>query len=507
MTYYKYAERNVASEINWAEVGKDLTDMLKNENKIREDKKAAIDEASRKFGEELANAPTGESQSASAWSLKYGADASEYLLMQDRLLKSGQLKLKDYTVMRQNLVDGTNLTFDLIKEYQEQYKKADERYKNNESSAAEWSAFNETTGFLNFAETKPYINPTTGQISIAKMRKNAQGVDEMSGDFMTVNDLRNRMKTKVDKYNYDKNLQGWVDTLGEFQAIESARGGWNSVTNPQLRTTLDPVTKTAVNEFDKALNLQIDSMLANEWNTASVLVDQLSGYSITYDEKVAASDPNKVLMKKGGPNMPFAPDFSGKNGAAQLEKAKDFLRAQSIVKLTNKTEYKQKTVNYEPEYIYKGRQKAEAEQQFGNIAGQLHSGNDTQVESAVGALRAMKNVNRVERDGNGIHFSFNDPQEDGTVKTVTKYFSFYDGSGNRNLNMDEFVISIAPAIFGKEVELDNVLSGARKYAKNKFNSTAKAKGAATYGVSPYPNEPTPANPLLPLTNKYNTNPQ
>ena len=39
MTYYKYAERQVDTRINWAEVGKDMSDMLLEERKLRERKR------------------------------------------------------------------------------------------------------------------------------------------------------------------------------------------------------------------------------------------------------------------------------------------------------------------------------------------------------------------------------------------------------------------------------------------------------------------------------------
>ena len=44
-TFYKYAERSAESQVNWAEIGKDMTDMLRQEVAVREEKKAAIDEA------------------------------------------------------------------------------------------------------------------------------------------------------------------------------------------------------------------------------------------------------------------------------------------------------------------------------------------------------------------------------------------------------------------------------------------------------------------------------
>ena len=135
-TYYKYAERNVESQINWAEVGKNLTDMLSEEAKVREEKKAAIDEATRKFGETLANSPQGEHAGMNQWALDYASDAQEARLIQDRLLRSGQLKLRDYNIMRQNITDGTKGAFDLFKEYQEEYKVKMERAKSMDPNTA-----------------------------------------------------------------------------------------------------------------------------------------------------------------------------------------------------------------------------------------------------------------------------------------------------------------------------------------------------------------------------------
>ena len=126
-TYYKYAERSADSQINWAEVGKDMSDMLKEETRIREEKKAAINAASREYGQVLANSPQGEHEPARQAALKFADNASKYMLMQDKLLKSGQMSLKDYTISRQNLLDGTDNAFTALKDYQSVFAKKMER--------------------------------------------------------------------------------------------------------------------------------------------------------------------------------------------------------------------------------------------------------------------------------------------------------------------------------------------------------------------------------------------
>ena len=199
-TYYKYAERNAESQINWAEVGKNITDMLKEEDNVREKKKAAIDEASRQFGLKIASAPTGEHTGLSTWTLNYANDAQQARLLQDRLLKSGQLKLKDYLIMRQNLNDGTDQVFNLSKEYQAEYNDKMERMKKGESQSLETFLTGSVESYANFNESKILINPTDYTINVGKMKKNEQGGYDLTNEVATVNDLRNRIKGKFNKF-------------------------------------------------------------------------------------------------------------------------------------------------------------------------------------------------------------------------------------------------------------------------------------------------------------------
>ncbi len=54
---YRYAERDADSQVNWAEVGKNITDMLAETTRLRQEKRDAIDAATREEQNNLANAP------------------------------------------------------------------------------------------------------------------------------------------------------------------------------------------------------------------------------------------------------------------------------------------------------------------------------------------------------------------------------------------------------------------------------------------------------------------
>ena len=95
-TFYGYAERDAESYVDWSQIGRDITTMLQEEVTRREILKKDVEDASTAFGETLANAPTGMHKGANDFMTNYVDDVSSARLMQDRLLKSGQLKVKDY---------------------------------------------------------------------------------------------------------------------------------------------------------------------------------------------------------------------------------------------------------------------------------------------------------------------------------------------------------------------------------------------------------------------------
>jgi hypothetical protein len=368
-TYYKFAERSAESQINWAEVGKNVTDMLNTEATIREEKKAAIDEASRQYGETLANAPTGDFKAANEWTLDFANDAAQARLMQDRLLKSGRLSVRDYTVQRQNLGDSTKQMFEVSKEYQDKAKELMERYELGKSQETEAWLMEQIEGLSNFTNTKAYINPTNGQVSIAKMikKKGDDGkevmmMDENPDNYMSVNQLRNRMNVKLDKYNYVAAVDGQVEALGEVlkTSVTKLKGAYrmlriDEMTDPTLRTRLsdeDQKTLTAYQEWESGM---IKAELANPFNQLGLLtdaVDKVPGtndfYEPTFDAELAKTNAKYILLEDDGSGM-IRPKFTEN----QTKAASDFLRVQTrnAVDQQTKTDLQaEPSIQYAPNY-------------------------------------------------------------------------------------------------------------------------------------------------------------
>jgi len=302
-TYYKYAERQADSFVNWGEIGKNLSEMLQTENKLREDKKAAIDKASRDFGEQLANAPTGEHQGANSWTLNYASDAQQARLLQDRLLKSGQLKLKDYTIMRQNINDGTKQVFNLAKEYQAEYKVKMERAKSadpkNRSQPAELFVMGSVEGFANFMNSKILINPTDFQVSVGMMKPDPDngGVLKLTDDVETVQGLRTRLRSRYDYFDIQKTSGEIAGTFAEYTKADIIRG---SETRAGQVTSLTDALQ--IPERQKALTDMAKASLTPE-NYASILTLEIKtwngeAFGFTYNKEESKKDPHLIFMER-----------------------------------------------------------------------------------------------------------------------------------------------------------------------------------------------------------------
>ena len=120
-TAYKYVERKAEDNINWAQVGADFNNMLNEEMATRQEKKGAIDDATREYQKVLNNVPQGENGDLNGMALGFADDLQKQMLMQETLLKSGQLDPRQYTIMRQNLADGTDQGFGLLQDYNDEY--------------------------------------------------------------------------------------------------------------------------------------------------------------------------------------------------------------------------------------------------------------------------------------------------------------------------------------------------------------------------------------------------
>ena len=474
--YYKYKPRDPQAQINWAEVGSNFSNILKDEAEFRENKKAAIDEATRNFQKELNNVPQGESATIGEWGLNYSADAQKQMLMVEKLLKSGKLKPRDYTVMRQNLVDGTEEAFSLIEDYQAVYKTKMERFKSddiaNSSQLLETWLMEQAEGFGNFNKSQLVINNETSKVSAAFKKLNPDtGVMEISGnpnDLVSVSSLKGQILAEYDEYDMEGTTSEFIENTGAWTSVSKIRGSQMSA--GQIITSISPFDKKitkedreklgltdddaeAINYYLEAEDAYIGGVLSSNGglNTTSILTENVgrfkkkdgtfANYDFTYDVDEAKADGSLILMtREGGVNRPVFDEKINPNAKNQVETATAAMRNSMRNKASQSKENQnvndwQRPTAPTASSIKRNQDKTDNQSFVGNVAA-LWYGTQAELDTAANYLESTNdNIQNITRDSGGVIITFNDG-------TTPKRLPFTRDDGSR-VPQDEFIVKNA----------------------------------------------------------------
>jgi hypothetical protein len=418
--------------------------MLKQEVEIREKKKADIDQATREFQNVLQNAPQGQYQDANKFTNDYAHSMMEQQMIDNRLLKSGQMKLQDYTYRRQNYVDGTNTLFELQKLYQENYKTKMEGLQTNDPSkklqALTGANMASVEGFADFSKSKAIIDPSTGVVNVGIMKPNPErgNVMELTQDVIPVNVLKAKILANIPAWDADAAINNTVKNMGDikntlFTAASTTKQG--SVTElmglTQNQASTDPAVKAVVDNANKAIDQQINSYFANPYNITSVLTENTGKYaqdSFTYDKEEADKNKSKILIKINPSTGLPTIDTNGANYNTQLREAKDWVRVQLLSRLDNEKDIK--TTGYQPygpqpqQWQYEAGKEKKNEAAAAGAWNQLYTGK-TAAEKKAAADILLGTPSAQAQGLLGI-----DVSTPGVVK-----LSYADGKKNRTISM------------------------------------------------------------------------
>lgn len=481
-TYYKYVERNAEDQINWAEVGKNMSDMLQQEAQAREQKKAALDKDSREYGETLSNAPSGDYDAGNTFAANYSNSQQEYRLQQDRLFQNGQLSLRDYTRNRQNGKDGTTIMFDLSKEYEAEYVDKMKRWQGDESAYEEVFKMEQAEGLANLRDVEAYINPTNGVVSIGRKVTTGTGANQTTtlskdpNDVVTVPQLRNRIKQKVDKMKVDEFAKGAADQLGavESAVVKYAREGSLNT----ILTKIDAKTGDYGVEGDSfaATYLdwetdQIEAGMRNPSDAASVLTNRAlkasngEQYTFTYETDESKRKPNEIFLDQSK-NPNGVPKLSEEQNDAAIDILKTGIRAAIDTKVQAKSAG---TTPYEPSASIAQGKGEDAQESVVNNFAKLFYGDQATKDDAADSIRAYNpNVEgiKLSEDGLGIVIDFTEksglPSE--TLSFGTDQKSFVESGMNFILSGDDKIADIDEVIKRGKINLSKPLLSGVDYA-------------------------------------------
>ena len=458
-TAYKYVERAADSQVNWAEVGKNLTDTLKEENRIREETKGAIDAQARDYYKITNEVPQGENTELNKFALTGAADLQEQMLLQNTLLKSGQLSPRQYTIMMQNLTDGTDQAFSLFENYNAEYERKMAMNNSNLPVGEQASEIQNWTmesleGFGNFNESKLVIDPQTGIMSMAKMS------DGSIQTLETVQTLENRIKGTYTKFDVmaaaetfeeaagvDKRViqeLGNKYKAGVFQSIsditQKTEGGYNNMTDAERQEAADkigvsPDDLKSISLFQEAQSNYVRSKLdIGTTSGASVLLDFVNinpetqkPYRIlssnTENKLLAKADSDIIIMENVNGRM--VPDLSDKQRevaeralTTQINYGLDYeevVNVQQVYKEPRPKTYAPRDVREENRGI------EELDSKISKIA-DLYNGDNTQLKGSTNYFRDQEGViQEVSRNKDGIVVTYTNEAGEKESRDISFY--------------------------------------------------------------------------------------
>jgi len=394
-TYYRYAERDVENQINWAEIGKNVTDMISTEVELREKKKAEIDRATNEYAKVLADEPLGQNQAYNRFMVNFTDNASSARLMQDRLLKSGQLKLKDYNLMRQNLGQGTDQFFSIAKEYNAGYEEKIRRMEEGESAQLEQFIMEQAESFANFADHELYINPTDFGVSLGK-KVEKDGMMVLSNDpndFIQMGELRMMVNQEVDKFDVNTAVKDIVDNLatkyvktyGPLKSVDDIR--------QMGQDTKDDFT----DDFETIKENYLKSILENSYHASSILTDAIgiasNGESYRFTRNPAEVNENTILVQEGEGGR-FVTELNDE----QRKEAMDYLDGvfESMIGREEKH-----TLYEQPKWKHDLKNEKDQEVKHVNYAAYLFGGTKAQKKAAVNYFAGLPDSNILRIDTSG----------------------------------------------------------------------------------------------------------
>jgi hypothetical protein len=461
-TKFGYVRREATNQLDWGAIATQFTSIINEEGKVRAKRKAEIDRASREMAETLENAPTGEYVDGNQFALDYANDAQQLLLTQDRLLKQGILKPRDYAVVRANLNSSNKSMFKLGQAYQDAYKEKMERMNSDDpatrSQALEPWKMQTAEGLYNIRNSKALINPANGMVSIGLWKDGKMDTDPSS--YQTVPELMGNLAGKYDYFDVRKSVNTAVEDLGmiDEMALELAgyQGGLDRVLKTSSQGGKYSKDNKILNDYREWTEYTAEGMMSNPFNITSILTNENlrasngEQFTFTYESDPEKRKPNEIYLDRTtnmGGEPKFTKDQEGKVKEAIIQRLNNSVD-KKITASTSRVPF--------DNYSRAQGDKNKKDENSINMLSDIFYGNPGEVGASETYFRDLLGAQSVRKDGDIIYVT--------DAQGVTKPVPMKDADGNM-MDFETFAQS-AVLLTGNANISDSVdLGGGRRTGK------------------------------------------
>lgn len=214
--------------------------------------------------------------------------------MQEKLLKQGVLKPQDYLNSRQIVSDDWANLSEAAKSFNTDYAESMKRLQDGEAAMQEMYQNEKYDAFMNVQDKDVFINPVDGRMYLTTTDGDGN-IERDPASMLNVNSINARRKDKINKFNVQAEVQKATGALGEVVKALNADG---VITRTDKRLNEMMLIGGVETTFDDAKNDIIDSLMTSPRNNASILTDDVGGYTFTEVESEAGG--KVIYLKENG---------------------------------------------------------------------------------------------------------------------------------------------------------------------------------------------------------------
>jgi hypothetical protein len=292
--FFKYVGKADRGIQDWSKIGKDISDDLKRVTDERQAERARIDKLTSDAINEVNNVELGQNKTFNQFLLNGSGQTKEFLLMQEKLLKQGVLKPQDYLNSRQIVSDDWANLSEAAKSFNTDYAESMKRLQDGEAAMQEMYQNEKYDAFMNVQDKDVFINPVDGRMYLTTTDGDGN-IERDPASMLNVNSINARRKDKINKFNVQAEVQKATGALGEVVKALNADG---VITRTDKRLNEMMLIGGVETTFDDAKNDIIDSLMTSPRNNASILTDDVGGYTFTEVESEAGG--KVIYLKENG---------------------------------------------------------------------------------------------------------------------------------------------------------------------------------------------------------------
>jgi hypothetical protein len=292
--FFKYVGKADRGIQDWSKIGKDISDGLKEVTDKRQAERARIDKLTSDAINEVNNVELGQNKTFNQFLLNGSGQTKEFLLMQEKLLKQGVLKPQDYLNSRQIVSDDWANLSEAAKSFNTDYAESMSRLQDGKAAMQELYQNEKYDAFMNVQDKDVFINPVDGRMYLTTTDGDGN-IERDPASMLNVNSINARRKDKINKFNVQAEVQKATGALGEVVKALNADG---VITRTDKRLNEMMLIGGVETTFDDAKNDIIDSLMTSPRNNASILTDDVGGYTFTEVESKAGG--KVIYLKENG---------------------------------------------------------------------------------------------------------------------------------------------------------------------------------------------------------------